>query len=47
MLRKFFVAALLFGQILLFAASAGNRPRTSDPGPAPPCGPCPPAAAVR
>lgn len=45
MLRKFFVGALLFGQVLLFAASAGNRVKTEDPGPGPPCLPC--QAAVR
>ncbi len=39
MLRKIFVATLLFGQILLFTLAAGNA-RAQDPSPEPPCLPC-------
>lgn len=41
MFRKLFVATLLFSQILLFAAAAGNSTKVlDDPGPQPPCAPC-------
>jgi hypothetical protein len=39
MLRKLLFATLLFGQIVLFAAAAGNVKTADDPLP-PPCNPC-------
>ena len=40
-LRKLFLVTLLFGQIVLLAATAGNGLKRADGGaPDPPCGPC-------
>ncbi len=45
MLRKLALATMLFGQILLFAAVAGNT-KVRDGDPIPPCFPCYSATAV-